>query len=47
MSAYADETLHKMIYNINDTDAFSLYPFFKIIDDIFHKTHYTRNQGLK
>ena len=29
MSAHADKTLHRKIYNINDTDAFSPYPFFK------------------
>ena len=29
MSAHADKTLHRKIYNINDTDNFSPYPFFK------------------
>ena len=30
MSAHADNTLHRKIYNINDTDTFFLiYPFFK------------------
>ena len=29
MSAYADQTLHRKIYNINDTDLFFLYLFFK------------------
>ena len=29
MSAHADKTLHKKIYNINDTDTFPPYPFFK------------------
>ena len=29
MSAHADKTLHKKIYNINDTDTFSPHPFFK------------------
>ena len=31
MSAHADKTLHRKIYNINDTDIFSSYPFFKNI----------------
>ena len=26
---YADKTLHRKIYNINDTDTFPSYPFFK------------------
>ena len=29
MSAHADKTLHRKIYNINDTDTSSPYPFFK------------------
>ena len=29
MSAHADKTLHRKIYNINDTDTFPPYPFFK------------------
>ena len=29
MSAHVDKTLHKKIYNINDTDTFPPYPFFK------------------
>ena len=29
MSSHADKTLHRKIYNINDTDTFSPYPFFK------------------
>ena len=30
MSAHTDKTLHKKVYNINDTDAFSLYPSLKM-----------------
>ena len=29
MSAHADKTLHRKIYNINDTDTFPPYSFFK------------------
>ena len=29
MSVHADKTLQRKIYNINDTDTFSTYPFFK------------------
>ena len=29
MSAHGDKTLHRKIYNINDTDTFPPYPFIK------------------
>ena len=40
MSAHSDKTLHRKIYNINDTDTFSPYPFFENViftDEFMHE----------
>ena len=40
MSAHVDKTLHRKIYNINDADTFSSYPFFTnviFVHEFMHK----------